>query len=403
MRRLLARLTGRRPPVAAGAGPRGAAHPAVLIVTHQLSLSGAPVMMVSYARWLVEHHHEVQVLALRDGPLADAVRAVAPLSLAPHWVTGWHHLPNERVRRRLQGIAWRRWIRRRFTDVDVVHANTLTCGYVAQAFAQCGFPVVSHIHELESVARNIPLAARHAQVDSSLAIVCVSNAVRDYIARSLQLDAARMQVVPSMADVTPRRHLPRSTGPDREFTIGACGSLHWRKGSDLFLLVAHDLIVRRGARDVRFVWLGGDHGSEEAMQRADDLHRLGIGDRVHFAPEIDDPAGSGWYETLDAFVLTSREDPFPLVIHEAAAAALPMVAFAGCGGFDEFAAEGEAGTTVPFGDCAQLSGVLEGWMADRDAAAALGERARAKWETQYEPGETAARLWAIDRAAAQRP
>jgi glycosyltransferase involved in cell wall biosynthesis len=184
--------------------------------------------------------------------------------------------------------------------------------------------------------------------------------------------------------------------PGTRFTVGGCGSLHWRKGSDLFLSVAYELVVRRGITDVDFVWLGGDHDSEEAGQRTDDLVRLGLEDQVRFAPPMNDPAGSGWYESLDAFLLTSREDPFPLVIHEAAAAGVPIVGFAGCGGFDEFARDGEGGVLVPFGDCAGMSAVLADWIADRESARRAGEAARARWRQDYDPQVTAARLWAID-------
>src|SRR5205814_4023764 len=51
----------------------------------------------------------------------------------------------------------------------------------------------------------------------------------------------------------------------------------------------------------------------------------------------------------DVFLLSSREDPFPLVALEAAQCGLPILCFADSGGMQEFV-EGDAGYVVPAAD-----------------------------------------------------
>ena len=57
---------------------------------------------------------------------------------------------------------------------------------------------------------------------------------------------------------------------------------------------------------------------------------------------------------MDVFALTSREDPFPLVMLEAAAAGLPLVCFAQGGGTPEFALP-DAGYMVTYLDVAEMA------------------------------------------------
>ena len=50
---------------------------------------------------------------------------------------------------------------------------------------------------------------------------------------------------------------------------------------------------------------------------------------------------------MDAFALTSREDPFPLVMLEAGSLGIPVVCFAGSGGAQEFVQD-DAGLIAPY-------------------------------------------------------
>lgn len=57
----------------------------------------------------------------------------------------------------------------------------------------------------------------------------------------------------------------------------------------------------------------------------------------------------GYFEALEVLLLTSREDPFPLVCMEAALMERPIICFAQAGGMPEFVRE-DAGFVVPYAD-----------------------------------------------------
>ncbi len=51
----------------------------------------------------------------------------------------------------------------------------------------------------------------------------------------------------------------------------------------------------------------------------------------------------------DVFLMSSRQDPYPCVVQEAMASALPVITFAGSGGTTEMVAGG-GGVVCPYGD-----------------------------------------------------
>ena len=86
-----------------------------------------------------------------------------------------------------------------------------------------------------------------------------------------------------------------------------------------------------------------------------DGRRLGLGDRIKFVGPLEQPAEL--FAAMDVFALTSREDPFPLVMLEAAAAGVPVVCFAGGGGAPEFV-DPDAGRVAPFLDVAGMAAAI---------------------------------------------
>ena len=158
--------------------------------------------------------------------------------------------------------------------------------------------------------------------------------------------------------------------------VGACGGLGWRKGSDLFLQLAHLAQRTSTARPLRFLWVGGGPASDtEALRFRYDLEALGLHHLCHRIGTTDQV--DRYYAAMDVFALTSREDPFPLVVLEAAGHAVPTVAFDGAGGAPEFLCDG-AGLVVPYLDLELYAAALVRLCNDPGLRSALGRSAQAK-------------------------
>jgi glycosyltransferase involved in cell wall biosynthesis len=84
---------------------------------------------------------------------------------------------------------------------------------------------------------------------------------------------------------------------------------------------------------VHFIWLGISTNlfSEEIKA---DCKRYDPEGKIHLIPVKSD--AKPYFEAADVFFLSSREDPFPLVMLEAASLGVPIVGFRGTGGIEDF-------------------------------------------------------------------
>lgn len=125
---------------------------------------------------------------------------------------------------------------------------------------------------------------------------------------------------------------------------------------------------------------------DEALRA--DLVSEARGIRLHFVGARDDVAA--WLRAADLFVLTSRWEARALVVQEAMAAGLPVVATR-TGGLPDLL-EG-AGVLVPVGNAVAAATAVDDLLADADERRRLGRLARVRagmWDTP----EAEARRWA---------
>jgi glycosyltransferase involved in cell wall biosynthesis len=173
--------------------------------------------------------------------------------------------------------------------------------------------------------------------------------------------------------------------------VGSAGLTHWRKASDLFLLVARDVLAQRP--DVHVVWVGGDPDDPDTAVFRDDVARSGVADRFHLVAHVADPLP--WYGAMDVFVLTAREDAFPLVCLEAGSMGVPIVCFDN-GGMPELVDRGpeSCGYVVPYPDLTTMGARIVDLVDDGELRRQLGERARVTVRQEFDVGAVAPDLWA---------
>jgi glycosyltransferase involved in cell wall biosynthesis/O-antigen/teichoic acid export membrane protein len=147
-------------------------------------------------------------------------------------------------------------------------------------------------------------------------------------------------------------------------TIAAIGRLEEQKRFDLVLRALTSLA------DVSAVVVG-DGPERKSLELLCD--ELGVRDRVLFLGWVDDPTYI--LGGVDALVLSSDNEAFPLVILEAMHAGLPVVA-TDVGSVREVVVSGETGLIVPPNDVNALADAIRE-VLDPDVAHRLGEHARA--------------------------
>ena len=81
----------------------------------------------------------------------------------------------------------------------------------------------------------------------------------------------------------------------------------------------------------------------------------GVSDCLQFTGQVDNHLK--YLAMFDAFALTSREDPFPLVALDAASLGKPVLCFAGAGGTPELIGEG-SDCVVPYLNVSAMADIL---------------------------------------------
>ncbi len=155
--------------------------------------------------------------------------------------------------------------------------------------------------------------------------------------------------------------------------IGAVGRLTWQKGFD-------DLIKALAALDDPNLHLviagdGPDWGDLRTLANGLDVER-----RVNFAGFVEDVPGL--LADLDLFVLSSRREGHPMVLLEAMATGLPVIA-TDVAGVGDTVVDGVDGRLVPPHDVPILAEAMRAVLGDRAAAARLGRNARKKIQQEY--------------------
>lgn len=201
--------------------------------------------------------------------------------------------------------------------------------------------VESTLHDERSGSVVLERLKRRA-VAAASGFVVPGRAAREYV-ESLGVPSERIVIAPNAVDLTIFGQEP-ARPPKDECTFLYVGRLSPEKGLDV-LLEAFDavpgtlLIAGRGPLE------------EELHEQA--------GDRVRFLGQVARDELPALYAAADCFVLPSRSEPWGMVLNEAAAAGLPLVATLATGGAYDLIDEGVNGYRVPVDDPAALAAALQ--------------------------------------------
>ncbi len=179
---------------------------------------------------------------------------------------------------------------------------------------------------------------------------------------------------------------PRAAGRLRVLFVGVYGE---QKGVlDLLSALA---TARAGGVDATLRVVGKPQYARDDVLVRGRIAELGLGDAVAFAGVLAADEVRDEYERADVLCLPSRREGLPMVVLEAMACGLPVLATR-VGAVPDVVADGETGVLVDAGDVRGLERALHRLAADPDARARMGEAARGRVE-QTASGEIVAAGW----------
>ena len=388
-RALLFPRTGCAPPHATA--PFGTPGRRKIVFTgHEATRTGAPLILLTLMQASVTLvDAELFLLLERDGPLLEEYRQVAHVLVNRNGAVLGQG--GSSLRRLLETLAR--------PGPGLAICNSAESWRLAQGLRNVDLPhILALVHERMTLYDGEACRILHGTADR---VVFPSEAVRADAARALP--RFRDAEVVSQGLLRPqfgrgdknaaRTEVRRKLGlPVEAKIVLGCGTRDLRKGFDLFVQLAAR-IRSQVAAPVHFVWLGGDGRPTELTKYVQhDMALLDLASRVSLVAETRDP--ERYFLAADVFALTSRDDPFPCVVHEAMACALPIVVFDGAGGAREAVADG-CGIVVPYLDNEALARVVGSMLERPSDFAAMGEKAERRVRSVYRFPDYARRILEI--------
>jgi glycosyltransferase involved in cell wall biosynthesis len=340
----------------------------ILHINSARSFGGGERHTADLANALARRGHEVFAAAPQHAPLVDELKRVPAENV--------FELPLRNALDVQSAIELARRVKE--LGIEIIHAHVAR-DYLLAALAsrRSGAPLVLTRH-LER-----PLKSLHKWTLSGVArVIAVSEAVERSLLSQKIFPPEKIRRIPNGIDVEhfERRvrnfdiqRFRRLSGINSRLVVGIAGELREHKGQEDFIQAAH--LVARQFADVDFVIAGEDQSPrKEYRARLERLViELNLQTRVRFTGCLDDVATL--LPALNVFVSSSRVEPFGLVMVEAMAAGLPVVATA-TGGAREIVLDGVTGRLVTVGDVPALAKAIAWLLSNEDERLRMGERGR---------------------------
>ena len=238
-------------------------------------------------------------------------------------------------RRSKASLVWSMARQLRRDRPDILHGhNPAVHHFAAVAGRLAGVPVCLNTRHSASSSTGAPYQERYFRWVEPFTqhVVCVCDYVRRQLEPRLTYPAAKYSVIVNGIPLEPFLAHPASPGSAApRIRFGTIGRLVPAKGHAVLVEAFSKIAGRLPQADLRIF----GYGALEDELRAQ-IRRLGMEGRITLEGRTADPARA--LESLDIFVFSSLNEGLPLVILEAMAAGLPIVATR-VGGVPEVAPE----------------------------------------------------------------
>lgn len=371
------------------------AKPTVLILVHEASRTGAPILAWNIARVLRSRVNVVAVL-LRPGALEESFAKIVDGVVGP---------PKFEVTNHADGFRFGSRLAVEYNPLYVI-ANSVETRSLVPGLAVNGVPVVALVHEFSGYTK--PRGSLQRLYEQAAEIVFPA----DIVKRSSEADYPLLKlrhahVLPQGPSEVPKSDRPklanssqqkpgsireklRPPGAEDVLLVVGMGFVDWRKGVDLFVGALTALVGREPDASVRFVWVGHGFKVSDALDiasyLAEQVERSGVGDAFAFLDAVENVEDI--YAEADVLFLSSRLDPLPNVSIDAALRGIPVVCFAGASGMAEILVSNVATKelVVPHLDAGAAGEAIGKLAANRERLVQLGnavqELARERFNMQ---------------------
>lgn len=337
----------------------------ILFISHDAYRAGAQNLLLNLVELILSFgDYEVNFLLKNGGVLENDFKNLAPTFCLYEKIRGNGLFKKKSI---IEDSLF-------LNQYDCIVSNTITNGDILEKIrANYKGKIISYIHELFMASKTFTTPNNLLKVIHNTDLYCVpSELVKRFLIKDLNISEKKTFLLPSPIKYKSQQEIRNRIIP-KQFIIGGCGTIDWRKGPDLFLQVAQQLFMKNPDFSILFKWKGASEGIELDRLKYQ-LGKANLINKVFFDVATD--TLDSFYSEIDVLLLTSREDPYPLVVLEAASYAKPSICFDKVCGSIDFIHNSDGGVIVPFLDIPAIVSTIESFYEDEKYRREKGENAR---------------------------
>ncbi|WP_462169277.1 rhamnan synthesis F family protein [Pseudoalteromonas lipolytica] len=321
--------------------------PTLVIVCHESSATGAPLVGLNLGLSLVDEYNIIHI-TLSESTLQSEFVDNSIFTLT--------NLRNKSEPIKILSD----WLVNTF-KIEAIICNSVETYEILEVVSNFKIPVISLLHEFSEYTRprgkitNTIINSHKTIVPAEIIAKSAFKEMKDYFGfknepnNIVYMPQGKLPFIPESngSNLSVKELRTKFNISTTDKVIVGAGYVQTRKGVDLFVETAYK-IKKQSSQKCQFIWVGGGYDPDWDMACSvwihSQLEEFGLKDDFHFLnhqKSLDDI-----FSLADVYLLTSRLDPFPNVVIDALEADLPIVCFDKTTGCAEFLKNNKANAEV---------------------------------------------------------
>lgn len=355
----------------------------VLFIIHESKRSGAPLLILDILKKLKEEKFlTFEIMLPQKGNLDDELKSLGPLhQFYPPFIDSVKVISG--IFRR---TFFRKWfilfyqnqLKRRLISkyFDIIYFNSLASYEMFSFFEGFNVKRITHVHELGHVVYSMNQKSVQNMILNSDILISSYRSVSLFLKSEYRFNNEKL-LENSVFLLNERKisidYFQNHETPSMIFTVGGCGLVEARKGTDLFVDFAIRYIENNPKTKINFKWVGDDNNSLGNMLK-EKIRLKGLDHQILFTGELKNPENE--FVKFSLFFLSSREEAFGIVGLENAYCGIPLLCFDINGDLQKFIQKYNCGFVIQKDDFVSFKKTVNSLIANDDIKVNLGNNGK---------------------------
>lgn len=335
----------------------------VLLLSHEMSMTGAPVALQYMAKQLKEDGIFVTVLSPKDGPMVAEMLQDDILVIIDRTIGG--------------NTEWIKWA----SNYDLIVVCTVVPYHNIVQLEKTNIPVVWWIHDGEmsfqlgankvlpqSLTNNI-----HVYAGGEYACRVVKKYRPSYDVKEL------LYCVPDYAQTLPKDYQYCINNPDNKIIVSSIGSIDERKAQDV-LVNAIRKLKKEDIQKCLFVFVGKNNN--DTIYKQIEYLQADYPENVCMISQVSRNEIADVYRQSAVVICTSRDDPMPVFMTESLMLGVPVICSDNTGTYG-LLEDGKNGLTFRSDNAVELKEKLEFAINCNEQMRLIGQQGRTVYENNF--------------------